>query len=555
MAKREVKMMKRNKAVLLILCLSLLVSLLAGCGGNTAAPAAPAKTEAAKAGESAEATEEETEEASEDAGSGGAAGKETEVPICHESGREGIFVIDLPEGYRYDDAWSCYYSDKTGVRMWVGDTNIYETPNEFENAREMYEGMTEVTAGDLHGWKHEEPAGFYGAETHYYLSLAEYYEGFSGCHVMVTSEAGDMPSTQTQDILDALATIRKTGEAVGERKPLEGAAAGAGSSEGNAENAETEAEDADPYESLVIDFTPAQTGAMSTFMSAGHYAVDGDSIYGHAFGSDGTVELVRMDLKQVGDFVEVIGSNVLDKGYAPTYVTLYGNDVYYIRYGQPGIYKVGQEGGEPELVVPDAADYLQIRKDKLYYCNADYRFCEAELDGSNVTTVIDKEVYFPYFINDDWMIYQDDADDESLYLRHIQGDVDFPICPIPTYSPVIYGSDLYCVTSSNGDKTLAKIDMTYTPDSINNFGIEYGTLPEAADISISPDGYLFYGPSTGLEIGRWQDAENPDAVWKVSHRYFGEDFGVHWELDDGKVTAIYVTLVETGGSQSIGRFD
>jgi len=85
----------------------------------------------------------------------------------------------------------------------------------------------------------------------------------------------------------------------------------------------------------------------------------------------------------------------------------------------------------------------------------------AELDGSNSVPMLDKEVYFPYFVNDQWFIYQDDADNESLHIRHALSGEDIALCHVPGYSPVIYGTDLYFVAFSNGENSLAKIDMKY----------------------------------------------------------------------------------------------
>jgi hypothetical protein len=519
--------MSIKKSLALLLCAVMLLSLLTACGGKeTPGDREPSAGEPAEGpGDAPEATQ-----APDDAGGA----DETAIPMGNESG----FVMDLPSGYRYDGAWSCYLSESTGVKIWVSDANFYDTENEFLSVLEDHQDETrEVDLGVLPAWVYEDPAGFYGAESHYCVSLSEYYQGKSGCHILVSHEAGDMAATQTQEILDCLKTIRMEGEAVGDRE--------AAAAEANA----------DPYESLVIDFTPAETAAMSTFISGGRYAVDGDSVFGQAFASDGTVEFVCIDLAKNGAFADVGNYVVLEKGAMPTYVTLHGDDVYYM-HSDGGLYKISRDGGEPQLLISDAAAYLQIRGEKLYFCDENYTFCSADLDGGNVTPVLDKEVYYPYFINDQWMIYQDDADDESLHLRHARSGEDLTLCPIPGYSPVIYGTDLYFVASSNGDRTLAKIDMTYKPGATDNFGIEYGDLAEAADITISAAGDLYFGLTYGLHIDRWRDAENADGTYELFYRYLGESYELYWEFDEnGRISAIYVTLVESGGSQSLPRFD
>ena len=46
------------------------------------------------------------------------------------------FVMDLPDGFRSDNAWYCYTNDSTGLRAWVSDANFYNTRSEFEGAME-----------------------------------------------------------------------------------------------------------------------------------------------------------------------------------------------------------------------------------------------------------------------------------------------------------------------------------------------------------------------------------------------------------------------------------
>lgn len=554
--------MNKKKITVWVIVLSLILSMVTGCSGTD---------EKDQTGADADSGIMDVETPSGEENSGQESDEKTltEIPICHESGREGIFVIDLPKGYRYDDAWSCYMSDQSGVRMWVNDANLYETGNELENALENAGDISELSIGSFSGWKHEEPSGFYGAETHYYVRLSDYYGDFSGCHVLVTSESGNLQSTQTEEILASLNTIRKKGETVGERKkvsadPVENSVDDITPTETPTDPEENPVDDItpietvpDPYESLVIDFTPAETAAMSTFMSRGFYAMDGNSVFGQAYTSDGTAELVRIDLVQNGSFAEVDSYIVLEKGITPNYVTVYGDDVYYIHGGgEGGIYKVSKDGGTPQLIIEDAAAYLQIRGDKLYYCDSSYTFREAELDGSNSVPMLDKEVYFPYFVNDQWFIYQDDADNESLHIRHALSGEDITLCSVPGYSPVIYGTDLYFVAFSNGENSLAKIDMKYDLKSPDNFSIEYGDLKEAADITISSEGYLYYGLNNGLSIDRWQYAENPDAEYELVYRYLGEEYEIYWEMDEqNRVSGIYVTLLSESGSQSLPRFD
>ena len=61
-------------------------------------------------------------------------------------------------------------------------------------------------------------------------------------------------------------------------------------------------------------------------------------------------------------------------------------------------------GGEmAETIINEPADYLQICGDNLYFCNSDYRFCRAGLYGDDIEVLFDKEVYFPYMLDEEWL--------------------------------------------------------------------------------------------------------------------------------------------------------
>ena len=205
--------MNWKKLLAVILSIAMLLSLLTACGGDKKSGG----SDAAAGSQSEEPSDGADSLAGDDQSSGSSNSAEslTAVPMGHDSG----FVMDLPQGYRYDDAWSCYSSDSAGVRIWVSDANFYETENEISSALENYgdDLKEQELDGAIFAWVHEDPAGFYGAETHYCVALGSYYQDKSGCHLLVSSESGNMASTQSQEIIEALKSIRMEGEAAGER--------------------------------------------------------------------------------------------------------------------------------------------------------------------------------------------------------------------------------------------------------------------------------------------------------------------------------------------------
>jgi hypothetical protein len=70
----------------------------------------------------------ETEDVGTPAGeSAGESTKELDIGTRYDSG----FVMDLPEGFRFDEGWSCYQTDK--VQAWIRDADFYEFDHNFED--------------------------------------------------------------------------------------------------------------------------------------------------------------------------------------------------------------------------------------------------------------------------------------------------------------------------------------------------------------------------------------------------------------------------------------
>ena len=316
-----------------------------------------------------------------------------------------------------------------------------------------------------------------------------------------------------------------------------------------------------PLEKLHVEFTPEMTTKMSTFMNYGYYTACGDSIYGIGHTNNGTTQFVRFNMKQNGDFAETDSYKIIDNNITPTYITEYGNDLYYIR-DWDGLYKIGKDGGTPACVIPGPVDYLQILNDKLYFCDEDYNFCRADLDGSNVEILLHKEVYYTYLLDENWLIYQDDSDNESLHLYHLPTGTDVAITDAPSYSPIIVGSTVYFALKEADLQTFARVDLndveiTYdaaTGAAQHQFNVETTGNPITTDLSITADKYCYNGTNTGYDTDHWTYLKNETGVCDRLYPYTGIDYNVFWELDDqGLVSSIYVTLNATGGSQSVPR--
>ncbi|MBQ3009579.1 MAG: DUF5050 domain-containing protein [Oscillospiraceae bacterium] len=316
-----------------------------------------------------------------------------------------------------------------------------------------------------------------------------------------------------------------------------------------------------PLEKLYVDFTPEMTAKMSTFINFGYYAVCGDSIYGVGHNNSGITQFARYDMKQNGDFAEVDSYEIIDRNITPTYIAEHGDDLYYIR-DWDGLYKIGKDGGTPQCVISEPVDYAQILNDKIYFCNEDYNFCRADLDGSNVEVLVYKEMYYTYLLDENWLIYQDDADNESLHLYHLLTGTDVAISDAPSYSPIIVDSTVYFALKENGIQTFARVDLndveiTYddaTGSAQHRFNVETTGNPITTDLAITADHYCYNGTNTGYDTDHWTYLKNESGVSERTYAYTGIDYNVFWELNsEGLVSHIYVTLNATGGSQTVPR--
>lgn len=316
-----------------------------------------------------------------------------------------------------------------------------------------------------------------------------------------------------------------------------------------------------PFALFDINYTPAQTTAMSTFMSGGYYAVCDDTVFGLGHDAKGNALFVRFDLKLKGDFPEVADYTIIEKNVVATYVTPYKNDIYYVRDGS-ALYKVSQSDLKPVCIINSPVDYFQIVGDTLYFCNEDYIFCKADLDGRNIEPVLYKAVYYPYLLDENWLIFQDDADLESLHIIHLPTDVEAVVWNEPSFNPIMVGSTVY-FAATEGYDTLARSDLdameiiydSNTQSHIHRFTVETNGKQIPGYFTINKDGYCNVGKKTGHRLDYWTDIENLDLVDERLYTYNGMDYDIEWEYDsDGKISHIYVSSHATNGSQTLPRF-
>lgn len=302
-----------------------------------------------------------------------------------------------------------------------------------------------------------------------------------------------------------------------------------------------------PWRTYAPNFSEQETTAMSTFMAGGGYIVKDDVLYGlsHSVTLNGSLGATAFTMK--GDFPSFGEVTDLDASGIANYLCIEGDHLYYVR-DYSAICRVPLAGGDVEVLYDGACDYLQIYHGRLYFTDADYHFVSTDMDGNNLTTVVDRELYYPYFICENWIVFQDDADDESLHLYNIAHDADVNITYVPSYQPILDGSYLYFVMyDGDGIPYLNRIDMSDPAV----FPCESSDLP-LADTNYMIDGEYIYLPNNISRVKEeWQKLTDTGTAISSVNVYISPEYNIHHEFDaDGLISAKYLTSIEKGGGTS-----
>jgi len=298
-----------------------------------------------------------------------------------------------------------------------------------------------------------------------------------------------------------------------------------------------------PWLTYTPDFDAEQTAAMSNFMSYGYYLIEDEVLYGltHSQSLNGSLGATPFHMK--GDFPEFEETAILDENGFATYLCKDGDTLYYILNFEK-VCRVNIDGSGAEVLYEGACDYLQLHEGRLYFADENYHFVSTDLDGGNLTTVVDKEIYYPYFICTDWMVFQDDADDESLHLYNTTHGTELNITYVPSYNPILDGHYLYYADTTEEGYFLCRIDMS-DPDTFLFDGSE---LPLRESAFMIDDKFFYTTNSNSVDKEDWKKLTDDSDITEEIETYVSEDYTVYHYLDsEGAITGKYVMSKERNG--------
>ena len=304
-------------------------------------------------------------------------------------------------------------------------------------------------------------------------------------------------------------------------------------------------------------FDSAQTMRMSTYMLDGIMTLANDKYYGMYYDTiSGNMHqgLGMLDF-WMSESANIHTDNLvmLDTDCSPTHVQVSGEYVYYVREDREteklSLCRVKADGSSAhEVLVDEAGGDLHVTEKGLLFTDKDHHLVRSDLAGKDVETIVSKECYFSYPIDDEWFIYQDDADSEQLHLFYEPTGFDTVITQGRSMSPVIDGTTLWYTHDHGGyEFHLVKMDLTSWDSEKLAFSSEESDVTFSATIGVDADrlylGYRAQGTTGSDTRDNWNKlslGEFSTEMDRSYEAYFSPEYHISYELNaKGLGTGIY----------------
>ena len=192
-------------------------------------------------------------------------------------------------------------------------------------------------------------------------------------------------------------------------------------------------------------------------------------IYGQSWDKSGNSQFVKVRT----DFTDW---TVLDKGLASR-IYVVDNYIYYMLFDKDyGIYRMKTSGEDKQLLVK-AFGSMQIVGDDIYYTDymykgkyddtsgddSCYHLYKCNLNGEDVTEIIDKPTFHAY-VFDDAILYQDDRDNMSLHICDLNGQNDVKLNDSMSFWPIYDGNYIYYVRAEEFEDSTTRTIWRIRPD-------------------------------------------------------------------------------------------
>ena len=269
-----------------------------------------------------------------------------------------------------------------------------------------------------------------------------------------------------------------------------------------------------------------QTMAMSSQVNGyGMDLIEDEVFYGRMFVKGSRyAQFLRIELQNDGHSIKPGAWTLLDDKAWPEYMTKRGDTLFYIRNEigvgmELGVARVNTDGSDFRMLYEGKSNYLSIAGDRLYFTDSDAHLVSTDLDGGDMQTVLDRQVFYTYMLNEDWVIYQDDGDSESLHLYYLPDGIDLKLNDERSYSPILCGSELFYMTPDgeiDGAHHLSRIDLSNYEEvwdealgcHVPAFTAEHSEKLTGGEYMINGEYLLPCNNAGGRALVAWDDMED-----------------------------------------------
>ena len=304
--------------------------------------------------------------------------------------------------------------------------------------------------------------------------------------------------------------------------------------------------------SFTVNFAEEETRAMSNAMIASRFVHVGKTLYGSRHDEYGEPYFCRMKYTAGQNGMYVRETEPIERQIDAQYLTVADGFLYYLREtmdGHTSLARLPVASGSacvPEIIYDASCDFLSIRNGRLIVTDEQHHLISMAPDGLDRKTLLaDREIYYPYLITDDLLLYQDDADGESLHLRYLPTGFDLRVAQGRVFSFILKGSELYFLRSreSDGEKChicrvdlnefLSGFDPLASPNAAFAFTIEESEAAMGPRFCISGN-HLNASNYKTVPLSQWEELS--DNAWEVGYtsacQYVAEDYEIFYDYDD-----------------------
>lgn len=300
-------------------------------------------------------------------------------------------------------------------------------------------------------------------------------------------------------------------------------------------------------------FDAADSMAMSNWISLGLFVIEDDVFYGDYFTDfSDSLQLVRFEIVHDGTDLKAGSWTLLDGDHYALFLQKRGDLLYYVEralYDEDdlNIVCMKTDGSSRKVLVEGPCYYLRLVGDRMFFTDEEDRLCSADLNGDDLQLIVDKAVYFTYPLNEDWVVFQDDADRESLHLYYIPKQIDLKLNDEQSYNPILVGSRLFYTIYDGNANHLSCIDLSSWETvqdpklkcQVPVFTAEHSELPMGEYYSFDGTYLLPANNYNGKEPEHWVNLED-NAYQGVERHYVyhSAEYEVEFKEDDDYITAV-----------------